>query len=99
MTTEQNDTSSTRSLRTAPKTTLEKSVIVKGIYQLKPDQFFSVVGETTARGNPLKLFKPNKNIIKCNTLSSTAINDCNTLSTDTVLAPTLNIFKSRLEDE
>ena len=41
----------------------------------------------------------NKNIIKCNTLASRAVNDWNALSTNTVLAPTLNIFKSRLEDE
>ena len=45
-------------------------------------------------------FKPqNKNIIKCNTLASREVNDWNALSTNTVLAPTLNIFKSRLEDE
>ena len=74
--------------------------IFKGIDQLKPDQFFSVIRETATRGHPLKLFKPqNKNIIKCNTPSSRAINYWNTLSTDTVLAPTMNIFKSRLDDD
>ena len=74
--------------------------IFKGIDQLKPDQFFSVIRETTTRGHPLKLFKPQKkNIIKYNTLSSRAIIYWNTLSTDTVLAPTMNIFKSRLEDD
>ena len=74
--------------------------IFKGIDKLEPDHFFSLIGETATRGHPWKIFKPqNKNIIKCNTLASRAVNDWNALSTNTVLAPTLNIFKSRLEDE
>ena len=72
--------------------------IFKGIDKLEPDHFFSLIGAT--RGHPWKIFKPqNKNIIKCNTLASRAVNDWNALSTNTVLAPTLNIFKSSLEDE
>ena len=66
----------------------------KGIDKLEPDQFFSLVGETATRGHPWKIFKPqNKNIIKCNTLASRAVNDWNALSKNTVLAPTLNILR------
>ena len=53
-----------------------------------------------SRGQLWKIYKTqNKNIIKCNTLAYLVVNDWNAMSKDTVLAPTLNIFKSRLEDE
>ena len=68
--------------------------IFKGIDKLEPDHFFSLVGETATNGHPWKIFYPqNKNIIKRNTLASRAVNDWNALSTNTVLAPTLNILR------
>ena len=60
--------------------------IFKGIDKLEPDTFFSLFGETATVVHPWKIFKPqNKNIIKCNTLASRAVNDWNALSTNTGL--------------
>ena len=71
-----------------------------GIDQFKQDQFFVVVGETTTRGHPLKLFEPQirilLNVILC--ASRAIINDWNTLTTDTILVPTLDIFEDEWEN-
>ena len=75
-----------------------RSDVFSGIDQLKQDQFFVVVGETTTRDHPLKLFEPQirilLNVILC--ASRAIINDWNTLTTDTILVPTLNILRAGL---
>ena len=73
--------------------------IINKLDNIDFDTFFTYSTAST-RGHSLKLEKPRANTnIRANSFSNRVINDWNSLSEETVHAPSLNAFKSALEKE
>ena len=76
---------------------IEVYKILNQLDRVSINKFFTVMDETTTRGNSLKLFKERSGTnIRANVFSNRAVNAWNLLPNDVVLAPSLNSFKSRL---
>ena len=73
---------------------IEVYKILNQLDRVSINKFFTVMDETTTRGNSLKLFKKrSRTNIRANVFSNRVVYAWNLLPNDVVLAPSLNSFK------
>ena len=74
--------------------------IINVIDIVEEGKFIQLVDETVTRGHSLKLYKPRiTSRIGGNILATRVVNDWNDLSDEVVKAESVNVFKTRLEEE
>ena len=73
--------------------------ILTGGLDVRPEKFVELAPGPGTRGHTMKLRKPQaQSRVKRNTLPVRAINDWNSLPPSVVLAPSVNLFKARLDE-
>ena len=73
-------------------------MLLNGHLNLEKDEFVQLAPTTSTRGHPLKLTKLRAQTrVRRNHWSTRVINDWNSLPDQVVLAPSVNVFKCRLD--
>ena len=71
--------------------------IMHGIDKIDKDKLFTLSRYRATRGHSLKLFKKQARLkVRANSFSNRVVDNWNSLTEDIVNAPSLNVFKSRL---